>query len=76
MEIDDGIPLLVRRPMDHAVPREAGVVNDDVDLAIAELGGFLDELVYVGVDEDVAGDCDRAAAGLVDLAGYVRGFVW
>ena len=49
--------------MDHSIPREAGVVDDDVDLAVAEGGGFFHELRDVGGVEHVARDGEGAAAG-------------
>lgn len=55
--------------MDHAVPRVAGVVDDDVDLAATELGGFGDEGLDVGGVEDVTGNADGLAAILVDGVG-------
>ena len=44
---DDGVPLLVGHLVDHAVPGVAGVVDNDVDLAVAEGGGLGDELLDV-----------------------------
>jgi len=75
VQVDDRVPLLVGCAVDHSVPREACVVHDDVDLAVAELCRLLDQLVDVGVDEDVAGHGDCAAARFVDLARYVIGFL-
>lgn len=66
---DDGLPLLVRHLVDDAVPRVAGVVDNDVDLAVAKLGGLVDEQLDVGAVEDVAGHADGLAAGLVDGGG-------
>jgi hypothetical protein len=63
MEVDNGMPLLVRHLVDDAVPRVPGVVDDDVDLAVAELCGFGNERFDVGVVEHVAGDGDGGAAG-------------
>jgi hypothetical protein len=76
VQVDDGVPLLVRHLVDHAVPRVAGVVDDDVDLAVAEGGGFFDECGYVGVVEDVADARDGGAAGFIDLVDDVLGFFW
>jgi hypothetical protein len=70
VQVDDGVPLLVRHLVDHAVPRVAGIVDDDVDLAVAKVGGFLDERFNVGVVEDIAGDRDGRAAGLLDFVDY------
>lgn len=55
--------------MDHAVPGVACVVDDDVDLAVAEVCGLLDERVKVFVVEHVAWGSDCLAAGLVDGIG-------
>ena len=52
--------------MDHAVPGVACVVDDDVDLAVAEVCGLLDERVDVFVVEHVSGDSECLAAALVD----------
>lgn len=53
--------------VDHPVPGEAGVVDDDVDLAAAKLGALLDQRVDVRIVQHVAGHGQRAAAALVDL---------
>jgi hypothetical protein len=56
--------------VDDAVPGVAGVVDDVVDLAAAELGGFLDQDVDVVGVGDVAGDGDGpVGAVLVDGVG-------
>jgi hypothetical protein len=52
--------------MDHAVPRVACVIDDDVDFAVAEVSGLLDERVEVFVVEHVSRSGDGLAAGLVD----------
>ena len=70
VQVHDGVPLLVRHLVDHAVPRVARVVDDDVDLAVAEVGGFLDERLDVRVVEYVAGDRDGRAARLLDVVDY------
>ena len=46
--------------MDHTIPCVPGVVDDDVDLAIAKVGGCFDELGKVGRVGHVAGDGDGA----------------
>lgn len=56
VQCEDGVPLLIGDLVDHAVPCESGVVDDDMDLAAAELSGLLYEGVDVVVVEDVA--CD------------------
>lgn len=52
--------------VDHAVPGVACVVDDDVDLAAAEVCGLLDERVDVLVIEHVSRGSERLAAVLVD----------
>jgi len=58
--------------VDHAVPGVACVVDDDVDLAAAEVCGLLDERVDVLVVEHIAGHGEGLAAVLVD--GVCDGF--
>lgn len=55
--------------MDHAVPGVAGVVDDDVDLAVAKFCSLLDEGFEVFVVEHVAWGSDGLAAALVDGVG-------
>lgn len=55
--------------MDHSVPGIACVVDDDVDLAVAEVCGLLDEGLEVFVVEHVAWGGERLAAVLVDGVG-------
>lgn len=74
--VDDCVPLLVRHLVDDAVPCVPGIVNDDVDLAAAELCGFLDEIRNVCIVEDIAGDRDSSAAALVDLICYRLCFLY
>ena len=76
VQVHDGVPLLVRHLVDHPVPRVPRIVDDDVDLAVAKLCGFLDERLDVGVVEDVAGDGDGGAAGRGYGGGYVLCFLW
>jgi hypothetical protein len=58
--------------VDHAIPCVARVVDDDVDLAVAKVGGFLDERLDVGVVEDVA--CYRDGLAAIGLDGGDYGF--
>lgn len=51
VQLEDRIPLLVRRLVDYAVPGKACVVDDDVDGAVAEFGGRFDELGDIFVVE-------------------------
>lgn len=56
--------------MDHAVPCVPGVVDDDVDLAVAKVGGCFDELGEVGGVGYVAGDSDGAVrVRVIDCSG-------
>lgn len=55
--------------VNYAVPSVACVVDDDVNLSLAELGGFLDELVEVCVIEHISGDGEGFATALVDGVG-------
>jgi len=66
VQVDNGMPLLVRHLVDDAVPCVARVVDDDVDLAVAEVCGVFDELGDVGVVHHVAHDSDGGAARCVD----------
>ena len=52
--------------VDHAIPGVACVVDDDVDLAVAEVCGLLDQRIDVFVVEHVSGDSECLAAALVD----------
>jgi len=61
--------------VDHAVPCEAGVVDDDVNLAVAELGRLFDQFIDIRINENVACYGNGASAGLVDLArDFIRFF--
>ena len=61
--------------MDDAVPGVSCVVDEDVDLAVAEVSGALDKSLDVVGAEDVAcyGNC--LAAGLVDAVGDIAGLL-
>ena len=61
VEGEDGVPLLVRHLVDHAIPGKAGVVHDDVDFAGSKLGGLLHEVVDVTGAEHVAWDGNGGA---------------
>lgn len=56
--------------MDDAVPCIARIVDDDVDLAVAEFGCLLNQVFDVGVVEDIAADCDGGTAVLLDGVDY------
>ena len=70
------MPLLVCHLVDHAVPGEACIVDDDVYLAAAKLRCFADERLDVSVVEYIAGDCDCTTAAFVNGGGYGFGFLW
>lgn len=53
--------------VENTVPGETCIVDNDVDLAIAELGRALDQLVDICVVQQVAGHGQRTSARLVDL---------
>jgi len=57
--------------VDHSVPRVACVVDDDMDLAVAKLGGLLDKFIDVFVAQHVPWNCQRASAILLDRLGDV-----
>lgn len=71
---EDGIPLFIRHLMNHAIPSESRIIDNDMDLASAELGCFLDELVNVGGGEYVAGYGEGFSACVVDGLGDRVGF--
>jgi hypothetical protein len=62
MQIDNGVPLLVRHLVNDTVPSVSGIVDDNVDLAIAEFCCLFDESLDVRIVENVAGDGNGAAA--------------
>jgi len=62
--------------VDHAVPGEAGIVHNDMDLAVAELGGLLHELRDIAIPEHITRYSCRAATIVIDLFGYTFRFAW
>ena len=62
--------------MDHAIPGEAGVVDDDVDFAVAEVGCGFDQCGVVVAVRDVTGAGDGLAAVLVDRISDGLGLGW
>lgn len=62
--------------MDYAVPGETGVVDDDVNFAVAEVCCALDECGVVFVVCNVAGAGDGLAAVLVDSIRNGLGLGW
>lgn len=61
------VPLLVRDLVDDTVPSVTRIIHDDVDLAVAELCGLLDQHREVMGVGHVAGDADcPAGRGLVN----------
>ncbi|EPE07043.1 transcription factor tfiiic complex subunit [Ophiostoma piceae UAMH 11346] len=69
MQVQDVVPLLVAHLVDDAVPGVAGVVDDNMDLAVAERSGLGNELVNVLLLEEVARHRNGLAARLVDGLG-------
>lgn len=62
--------------MNNTIPGEPSIVNDDVDFAIAELGGFLHQFGYVVAVEDIPDDGEGTTGlGGVDCVGDGVGFV-
>lgn len=53
--------------MNHTIPGVAGIVDDDVNFAIAEVGGLFDETLNVRLVCDVSRDGDSLATVGVDL---------
>lgn len=70
VQVDNGVPLLVGHLVDHAIPCVACIVDDDVDLAVAKVGGFLDECLDIGVVKDIACYRDGLAAVGFDRGDY------
>jgi hypothetical protein len=62
--------------MDDAVPGVAGIVHDDMDLAIAKLGGLLNQSLKVCVVKHVTRDGKGTTARLVYLVGDIFGLFW
>ena len=67
---------LIAYLVDHAIPGVACVVDDDVNLAVAEVCGLLDERFEVFVVEHVTWCGDCLAARLVDGVGDGLCFFW
>lgn len=63
--------------VNDAIPCKSGVVDDDVNLAVAELGGFLDQIVDIVAVEDIADD-GKGTAGFrrVNGVGDSVGLFW
>jgi hypothetical protein len=74
MQIQYRLPLFICHLVDDAIPRVACVVDDDVDFAITEGGGFLDEGCDVRRGEHVAGDSEGRTTGGDDGVCYFVGF--
>ena len=68
VDVQHHVPLVLGHPPERAVARDAGVVDDDVDaaVALAQVGGELVRRVLVGDVEQ-----QRGAAELVDQLGEV-----
>ena len=48
--------------VNNTIPCEPGIVHDNVDFAIAELGGFFNQLGEVVAIEDIADDGEGTAS--------------
>ena len=74
MHRQNRIPLLIRHFMNHAIPRITRIINNNVDLAISECCGFLDQDGEVRRVRDVSWDGDRAVGrSVVDIFGDLLG---
>lgn len=63
--------------MNNPVPCKPGIVDDNMDLAVAELGCLVDESLDVLVVENVSDDCNGAAGlGAVDGVDYAVCFLY
>ena len=69
VQTDNGVPLLVRRLVNDAVPRVAGIVDNDVDLAVAKLGGATDQRGNVVAVQHITSDGDGLATRRGDSVG-------
>ena len=67
VQIDNGVPLLIRHLVNDTVPCVARIVDNDVNLAASKICGFLDELSDVFVLQNIAYDGDSGAAALCDF---------
>lgn len=62
--------------VNNTIPGEPGIVDDNVDFAIAELGGFLYQFGDIVAIEDIANDGEGTAGlGGVDRVGDGVGFL-
>lgn len=72
-QLDGRNPYLMNNP----VPCKPGIVDDNMDLAVAELGCLVDESLDVLVVENVSDDCNGAAGlGAVDGVDYAVCFLY
>jgi len=61
--------------MDDTVPGISSIVDNDVDLAVAKLCGFLNQLVDVVIVEHISRNSNCLAARLVDFIYYILGLL-
>src|SRR5439155_26640779 len=66
VEVEDRVPLLRAHPEQEVVARDPGVVDKDVEPAVAERERRLHDFFGRSIGGDVALDEDRRAAGLLD----------
>lgn len=73
---DHGLPLLVGHLVDDAVVGVARRGHEDVDLAVAKLGGLGNEVLDVCWVKDIAWNGDGLAAVLADGLYYLVAFLY
>lgn len=57
--------------MDNTIPGVTSIVDNDMDLAVAEFGSLLDQVLDVLSVHDIAGYSDSLASRLVDVVGDI-----
>jgi hypothetical protein len=72
--VDDLLPVLVAHPRDERVPRDAGVVHEDVEVAELRLD-LLDQRLRLRRVADVRSDGDPADLGRDRVGGVLAGAV-
>jgi hypothetical protein len=64
--------------MNHSIPGKTRIIHEDMDLPVAELGRLGDEVLDVGVVEDIAdysegASCASGVDGIGDGGGFFCG---
>lgn len=67
------LPLFRRRLVHHGIPSEARIIDDNINLAVAEVCRLLDEVINGFLVGDVARDRQRLATCGIDAVGYTSG---